>query len=283
MIALKHVFLALFLIVIVIVLFSLFVFYISIKPEKWPVLYTPDSFNLRYENITFETTDGLRLKGWFVHGSGNKTIIVMHGYPTNKADVLPFSMFLLKKFNVLLFDFRSFGESEGTYTTAGYKEVKDLDAAVSFLKTRNDSEKIGALGFSLGASVAIMSSNPKIQAIVADSPYSNLNNMIESMYRHFFVFKHPFVYLTRLYSKIFFGVDTKDVNAEEKIKHIDNILIIHGKNDKQIPVKESYTLHNANNKAELWIVNNAGHGEIYAFNKEEYESRVLDFFEKHLK
>ena len=140
------------------------------------------------------------------------------------------------------------------------------------------------LGFSLGGSVAIMNKNNDIKAIVADSAYSNLNNMIEAMYRNFSFLKYPFVQLTRLYSKIFFGVDPKDVSAENAIKNINKpVLIIHGKKDSQIPVNEAYILHNSNKKAELWIVENADHGETYALNKEEYEKRVLEFFGIHLR
>ncbi|MFH0868131.1 MAG: alpha/beta hydrolase [Candidatus Woesearchaeota archaeon] len=267
-----------------IILLSFFTFYISIKPGKWPVHFTPESFNLNYEDVTFETSDGLKLKGWFIPSDkSNDTIIVMHGYPTNKADVLPFSMFLLKKFNVFLFDFRSFGESQGSYTTAGYKEVKDLDAAVSYLKSRKDTGNIGALGFSLGASVAIMNKDKDVKAIVSDSAYSNLNNMIKVMYKNFYFLKYPFVYLTRIYGKIFFGVDINDVSPVNAIKNIDKpVLIIHGKKDSQIPVNEAYILHNANKKAELWIVD-ADHGESYSLYKEEYEKKVLSFFEMNLK
>lgn len=281
----KSIILILLLIMGFIALFSFLIFIMSIKPGKWPVYSTPESFNLKYENVTFETSDGLKLKGWLIPGNkGNGTIIVMHGYPTNKADVLPFSIFLLNGFDVFLFDFRGFGESEGSYTTVGYKETRDLDAAVKYLKGRNDAKNIGALGFSLGASVAIMGKNEEIKAIVADSAYSNLNNMVSAMYKNFYFLKYPFVYLTRIYSKISLGVDVKDISPEDAIKSIDKpVLIIHGKKDSQIPVNEAYILHNANKKTELWIVDNASHGETYAFNKEEYEKRVLGFFEKNLK
>ncbi|MCH8067357.1 MAG: alpha/beta fold hydrolase [Nanoarchaeota archaeon] len=273
------------LIIAFIILFSFLTFMMSIKPGKWPIEFTPQSFKLKYEDVTFETSDGLKLKGWFLPGDkSNDTIIVMHGYPTNKADVLPFSMFLLKKFNVFLFDFRSFGQSEGSYTTAGYKEVKDLDAAVEYLKSRKDVENIGALGFSLGASVAIMNKNNDVKAIVADSAYSNLNNMIESMYRNFYFLKRPFVYMTGIYGKIFFGIDPKDISPAAAIKNIGKpVLIIHGNKDSQIPVNEAHILHDANKDTKLWIVENADHGEIYAYNKEEYEKRVFEFFEKNLK
>ncbi|MDP7476391.1 MAG: tRNA U-34 5-methylaminomethyl-2-thiouridine biosynthesis protein, partial [Candidatus Woesearchaeota archaeon] len=140
----KNIILIFLLIIAFIILFSFLTFIMSIKPGKWPIEFTPESFKLKYEDVTFESSDGLKLKGWFIPSDkSNDTIIVMHGYPTNKADVLPFSMFLLKKFNVFLFDFRSFGESEGSYTTAGYKEVKDLDGAVKYLKSRKNVKNIG--------------------------------------------------------------------------------------------------------------------------------------------
>ena len=279
----KQLIFTILIIILIFILLSFLNFYLSIRPGKWPIEFTPENFNLKYENVTFES-DNLKLKGWFIPAKSNKTIIVMHGYPTNKADVLPFSLFLLKKYNVFLFDFRSFGDSEGSYTTAGYKEVKDLDAAVKYLKTRTDSKKIGTLGFSLSGAVALMNKNDDIKAIVTDSAYANLNNVINEMYKHFFVFKYSFVYLTRLYGKIFFGVDAKDISPMDSIKTIDKpVLIIHGSKDSQIPVSEAYLLHEANKKTELWILDNANHGEAYAKNKKEYEKRVLDFFEKHLK
>ena len=68
--------------------------------------------------------------------------------------------------------------------------------------------------------MAIMAKNDNIKAVVADSAYSNLDNMIEAMYRNFLFFKYPFVQLTRFYSKIFFGLDPKNVSPENAIKDI---------------------------------------------------------------
>ena len=92
----KNIILIVLLIIAFIILFSLLTFIMSIKPGKWPIEFTPESFNLKYDDVTFESSDGLKLKGWFIPGKSNNTIIVMHGYPTNKADVLPFSMFLFE-------------------------------------------------------------------------------------------------------------------------------------------------------------------------------------------
>ena len=129
-----------------------------------------------------------------------------------------------------------------------------------------------------------MNKNDDIKAIVSDSSYSDLNSMIEVMYSGFYFLKYPFVQLTRIYSKILFNVDPKDISPANSIKTIDKpVLIIHGEKDRQIPVSEANILHNANTNVELWIVKNANHGETYALNKVEYEKRALEFFEKNLK
>jgi len=269
----------------IVLLFSFLLFFMTIKPGKWPIYSTPEQFKINYENVSFKSSDGLVLSGWFLPSNkSNTTIIVMHGYPTNKADVLPASLFLLEDFNVFLFDFRGFGDSNGKFTTAGFNEVKDLDGAIKYLKSRKDTKNIGALGFSLGASVAIMNRNNNIKAIVSDSAYSNLNNMVEIMYKNFYIFKKPFIYMTKIYSKIFFGVDILNISPENSIKTIKKpVLLIHGEIDRQIPVSEAYSLHNANKKTELWIVKNADHIQSHSLYEKEYEKRVLDFFRKNLK
>src|SRR3989344_2485924 len=220
-------------IIIFIIVVSLYGFFSSVKPPKIMVDYKPEDFDLDYEDAIFESTDGLKLSGWFIpHNKSKDAIIIMHGYPANKADLLPVALFLNKKYNVFLFDFRSFGQSEGKYTTAGFKEVKDLEGAIGFLKEEKKIKNIGAFGFSLGGAVALMSKNNEIKAIVADSSYASLDRMVEALYRNFFFLKGPFVLLTNIYAKIFFGISPKDVSPVNAVKEINTpILLIHAGKD----------------------------------------------------
>src|SRR3989338_10866349 len=183
----KKIIFYLIIIAAIIIIISLLGFFTSIKPPKIRIDAKPGDFGLSYEEISFKSSDGLKLSGWFIaHNKSRDVIIVMHGYPANKADLLPVAMFLNKKYNVFLFDFRSFGQSEGKYTTAGFKEVKDLEGAIGFLKEEKKIKNIGAFGFSLGGAVALMSKNNEIKAIVADSSYASLDRMVEALYRNFF-------------------------------------------------------------------------------------------------
>jgi len=268
--------------ILFLIFFSLFTFFMSIYPPKIITNLVPSDLGLKHEEVTFKSTDGVTLSGWFIPNNKTKnTIIVMHGYPADKANLLGIAEFLAKDFNVFLFDFRSFGQSEGSYTTAGFLEKNDLLGAIKYLEKEKSITKIGLYGFSLGGAVALMTNHENVKAIVTDSAYAKLSNMVKHMYRIFFIFKYPLTYLTKLYGIIFLKINLDDVAPVDNIKNVKApILLIHAEKDSQIPVNEAYLLHNANNKAELWIVDKADHGMTHSINPERYEAKVIGFFKE---
>ena len=273
---------ALFIITFILTI-SIYGLLISIFPRRHVTEIKPSDIGLKYEDVTLTTSDNIKLKAWFIPNNKTKNaIIVCHGYPFDKGNVLGFAPFLHKNYNLLFFDFRAMGQSEGKYTTIGYKETEDLKAAVQYLKDKN-IKNTGAIGFSLGAATILMAQSKDIKAIVADSPYANLNLMINALYRQFFFLKYPFTALTKILAKLIMGIDTSNISPEKAIKDIEApILLIHGEKDTQIKVENSYLLKKANPEAELWIVKNADHGQAHNIKKEEYETKVLNFFNKHL-
>ena len=272
-------------IVLFMVIFSFLIFLMSIHPKKIITNLIPSDLGLKYEEVSFKSADGIKLSGWLIPNNKTKAaIIVMHGYPADKANLLGIAEFLTNDFNVLLFDFRSFGKSEGKYTTAGYLEKNDLLGAVRYLDEEKNITKIGLYGFSLGGAVALMTNHKNVKVIVTDSAYARLSHMVEHMYRIFFIFKYPLVYLTKLYGILFLKVNVDDASPVDNMKNIKvPILLIHAEKDSQIPVDEAYLLHDANKNAELWIVENAEHGMTHSINPEKYERRVLEFFRGNLK
>lgn len=266
-----------------IILFAVLIGLMSIFPPRNVTPVTPKDFNLEYEEVWFETEDNIKLNGWFIPNKKSDTIIIVcHGYPFDKGNVLGFAPFLHEKYNLFFFDFRAMGTSKGRYTTAGYLEVRDFNAAVDFVKNKG-FEKIGAIGFSMGAATIIMAKNPDVKAIVADSAYASLEKMVEQQYKIFSVFKKPFVFVTKLFVRLI-GIDISKASPQKAIKEIKvPVLLIHGRKDDQIPVENSILIHNANKETELWIIENANHGEAHYLNEKEYEARVSDFFGKNLK
>ena len=273
----------LLMIVVMVVVISLSNFYFGIRPVKFVSKTTPADLNLKYESIKLLTEDGISLDAWFVPAKNKtrKTIIVLHGYPFDKGNILPFSSFLHDEFNLFLFDFRYLGKSGGSYSSVGFHEQKDLRAAVEYLRDRNQT-KIGAFGFSLGGAVSILEAKEsKINVIVADSSYASLEKTLKEIYGVFGIFKLPFVIVTKILSKVFLGIDIADVSPEKSIKELDiPIMIIHGSSDQEISAENAYQLKNANPKAELWIREGVNHNDPRG---KKYETRILKFFKANLR
>ena len=138
----------------------------------------------------------------------------------------------------------------------------------------------------MGAAAILMANSPDVKAIVSDSSYASIGKMIERSYYIFpGIIKLPFVYLTKLYSRIFLKINIEDISPLNEIKKIKvPILFIHGEKDSQIPVENSKLLYEASNKNQttLWIVSGVDHGAAHAYYQREYEKRILNFFEKNL-
>ena len=266
------------------ILASAWLFYISIRPPKIVSSITPRNLNMSYEQVSFPTVDGLTLRGWFIPSEKKaaKTLILLHGYPADKGNILPALAFLHADFNLLLFDFRYLGESEGSYSTAGAKEVEDLLAAIRFLKTRG-IEEVGVWGFSMGGAVALMTIDkaPEIRAVVSESSYASLTEMALQLFR-VPLLNYPIAYLIGFWAKLFLGIDVRDVSPAEKIRNTTvPILMTHSSTDAVVPFSQAKTLQGAlinNPRAEFWFNDEFAHGQMGS----DYQSRVRNFFQKNL-
>jgi uncharacterized protein len=285
------------------VLLPFFNFLLGVHPPRFGTDDSPKRHGLDYESVSFATSEGLTLRGWFIpaataslepSGQGEMawntcaTILVGHGYPFDKANILRHALFLHPRFHLLVFDFRYFGESDGAYTTAGLLETRDVQAAVEYVKSRSDvnPERIGALGFSMSASAFILTRHQDVKAIVADSPYATLEGIIA---RQFFFLpgftKWPLVALTKLYARLFLGVRVSDAAPADVVQDLNApLLIIHGDADSQIPLEHSQEIYaNADpDKTKLWIVPGADHGFAHGLEGPRYELWVRQFFEQNL-
>src|SRR5579864_1350427 len=129
------------------------------------------------EEVTFPSIgDGLRISGWFFAAPETPapTVILCHGIWTGRRECLPLALlFRAKGYNVLTFDFRAHGLSDGKFTSVGHHETNDVLGAVHYVKDRPevDPRRIGVIGFSMGAAASIQAAArcEDIAALVADS------------------------------------------------------------------------------------------------------------------
>jgi fermentation-respiration switch protein FrsA (DUF1100 family) len=139
----------------------------------------PDIYGLEYEDVRFQTADGLTLAGWFLPAALGRpargTVVHFHGNAANiTGHLLLVSWLPQQGYNVLMFDYRGYGRSEGKPTRAG--TIKDGNAAVDYALSRPDvrGRPLFAYGQSLGGAVAVVvaADRPEIAAVIAESPFS---------------------------------------------------------------------------------------------------------------
>ncbi|MCB0457859.1 MAG: alpha/beta fold hydrolase, partial [Flavobacteriaceae bacterium] len=89
-------------------------------------------------------------------------------------------------YDVLLYDARACGESEGEIVSLGYYEKEDLIAAVNYLKGIGKKE-IAVYGFSQGGATAIMAASgiPDLKCIISEATFDNLENAIDNRFRKY--------------------------------------------------------------------------------------------------
>jgi uncharacterized protein len=128
------------------------------------------TFSVPHEDVTFRSSDGLRLSGWYVPSRNGAAIVLVHGGGGSRDGAKRHAALLARAgYGVLLYDARGRGRSDGAPDAYGWTWTHDVDGAIAFLHARGIS-RIGALGLSTGADVLIEEAARRhdLRAVVAD-------------------------------------------------------------------------------------------------------------------
>jgi uncharacterized protein len=133
----------------------------------------PSSRGLTYLTVSFKTTDGVRLAGWYVPSRNGAAVIVASGSGSTRAANLDQGAVLARHgYGVLFIDNRGHGTSGGSAMDFGWWGERDLAGAVSYLESRPDvaNGRIAILGESMGGEEAIgaIGSDSRVRAVIAE-------------------------------------------------------------------------------------------------------------------
>jgi fermentation-respiration switch protein FrsA (DUF1100 family) len=242
---------------------------------------TPKALGLRYEAVQFQSADGTRLSGWFIPAMNRPspkeakgTVVHFHGNAQNMSAHWRFVAWLpTQDFNVFVFDYRGYGESEGKPEPKGVFE--DSNAALNHVRSRADvdPERLFVFGQSLGGSnaVAVVGSGNRagVKAAAIESTFYSYSSIANE--------KLPGA-----------GLLVSDEYAASKyIAAISPIplLLIHGTEDPVIPHSHSRRLLDAAREPKrLLEVAGAGHLEpITDRFGTTYQRALVEFFDTSLR
>lgn len=241
------------------------------------------------EKIKLQTKDNITLEGNLYNSGKSKVIIIAHGFYQNK-DTRSFkkiAKLLSPYYDVISMDFRGHGKSKGLFTFTA-KETQDLICFLNFAK--NKYQKIGVIGFSLGAAISIISASKTdlINSLIAVSPPENFWKINYHIWK-----KEAMQNLLYNLSPKGNGKGIRPGNVFlKKSKPIDCIsslnetpvFFIHGKKDWLIHPNHSKNLFKkAKGTKKIKIIDDATHAEmIYEEYPEEFKNYILSWFDETL-
>ena len=259
--------------------------------EREAIDQTPADFGLEYEDVSVTTPDGLMLVGWYVPSQNGAVIMAQHGYKSDRRELLEEAAMLNEHgYGVLLTSVRAHDLSEGELISFGFSEMQDLEAWYQYLLTRDevDPDRIGILGNSMGGSLVIQyaAQNESIRATVAHSAFSSMDDTVATSVEYFTDLPaFPFAPAIVFWAEQEVGFDSSEVSAKTWISGLSPrpVLLLQGGTDTAISVESGQLLHDAAGEPkELWYEPELGHTDFDTALPEQYEDRVVGFFDRYL-
>lgn len=246
----------------------------------------------RAETMTFSSADGTELRGWFIparcvdpHSAG--TVLHLHGNAGSMVSHLGFVEHLpAAGFNVMLMDYRGYGESAGSAWSRG-PLVEDALAGFAALRARADVDpsRIALYGVSLGGAIAIavaerdLAQGGEIQAIVLESPFACWRDVAANALGG----DPPALWARALASLLVKGERAGAPRPLDAIARIDRpILILHGDADSIVPVSHGRRLAASAPDAQLVEFAGGEHNSLQETHPEA-RRRMVEFLEVRLR
>ncbi len=278
-----------FISVIILVIVAMIIkIYKALNWEQPPLRVFPKDLNFQSENITFQTQDGITLKGWFIPcANSEKTLILMHGFEMDKSQILPQTINLAKKYNLFYFDFRGMGESSGK-SAQGLREFLDGEAALKYLRENKpgQSKQIALYGISLGAYVAtyLAAKHNDIKTVILESCFYSYKRVVSRWaWNHHTLPYYPVVYAFLSFRRLKFRIGLEDLAPKNTAPFIKcPVLQIHGKRDNLVRYERALMLFDIiKTQKELWLVENAGHIRCHEVAGAQYLEVINKFLSKY--
>jgi dienelactone hydrolase len=247
---------------------------------------TPASFQLAYDDLSFGSSDGTKLEGWWVPAAAPKgTVVMVHGLNRSRIEMVRRVPFVhAAGWNALLLDLRHHGASAGGTTTFGAKEREDVKAAVRLARGRSPGPVV-LWGVSLGGASVVFAAadDPTVAGVICDSSYRSL---ADTVHHHLQLFRRwrwwlrivprwPLADLTIYWigRRGGFDPDVVDVQAAAARLAGRPALFVANSEDRRMPKEIAFDLQAAVGPgAEVLIVPGQSHGGAWRDGTAAYEA-----------
>jgi len=232
------------------------------QPKK-SFLFDLSKTDVVYEDVFFRSDEGIDLHGWwFTHKTHDYkgTIVFLHGNAGNVSYHMGNAYWMVERgYDVLLFDYRGYGRSQGVTDLSGM--VDDVDAAIGYALSRMEIKKVLVFAQSLGASVGVYAVTKSkfrknILAYISVSAFSNYHKITQEVLSN--------SWLTWLFQWPLARTVNNDFSPIENINRVSPVplLIAHSRDDEIIAYHHSLDLFQAAQEPKLFIDLKGKHNQV---------------------
>lgn len=249
--------------------------------------HTPERLALPFVSQYITGLKGKRLFSWLIPGRQNRyCVILVHGWGANAQMMLPLAeSFHQAGMQVLLYDARNHGQSDGDSFSSLPRFAEDLGAVIEWVKDQHPGQKIITLGHSIGAAAALLAASHRkdIDLVISIAGFAHPDLV---MRRHL---DRPWLprFLRPLimhYIQWVIGYRFDDIAPMNRIPHIDcPVLLAHGTRDRVVPISDMRLIEqNARpeHRVQVLAIEGAHHNSVDDFKR--HAEDLIAFIHDHL-
>jgi uncharacterized protein len=240
-----------------------------------------------FERVAFTTSDGLKLRGWYVPSRNGAAVVA---FPGRKGPQRQARMLVRHGYGVLLFDRRGEAESDGDPNAFGWAMDRDLKAAATFLRHRPDVEpnRIGGIGLSVGGEMLLQTAaeSKVFRAVVSEG--AGARSIRENLEKPKALGGMPQLGVslaltagTALFSNHMPPPNLKHLSARIAPRSVFFIYALHGTGGEEKQLNPKYYAA-AGEPKQIWEIAEASHTGGITARPKDYERRVIGFFDDAL-
>jgi fermentation-respiration switch protein FrsA (DUF1100 family) len=224
---------------------------------------TPEKAGLKFEDVSLQTADKVKLNAWWLPGDASQPALVFsHGNAGNISHRLDkLKIFHDLGLNVLIYDYRGFGRSEGAPSEAGV--YADAQAAYDFVVKQKKvaPAQVIAYGESLGGTMAArLAATNAVGALILDSSFASLKDMARAM-------------APMLADLVQGGFDTVADVKRVKVP----VLVLHSPKDEIVPYVQGKKLFDTAAEPKQFIELKGSHNEGFLTSGKIYTDGLAQF------
>lgn len=243
--------------------------YLSHLPGR-AIEISPADFGFDHTDVTLETSDGVRLHGWYVDATNARaTVLFLHGNAGNISNRLDsIAIFNSLGLDVLIIDYRGYGQSEGSTSEQG--TYRDAEAAWRYLTGERgiDPSRIVIFGRSLGGAIAAhLAATHEVGALIVESSFTSAADMAAKLY--------PFLPV-RLLLRLEYPVIDYVASAKAPV------FIVHGRDDEIIPFGMGQALFDAAREPKAFLELDGDHNTAFLSDRQRYVDGLRRFLAEHM-